>query len=92
MHTKAPLKMFDVPGLKVLTPASKWGVINALNYATQMDMPTVIFEQRSLYDIVPPDFETFEGVDWSIKPGPAPASRHLEAAYYGEKYEREGAF
>ena len=91
MHTKAPLRMFDVPGIDLFTPTSRTGIYVAMTNAVRTGNPTVILEQRHLYDAVPPKAQQHR-VYWSIPAGPAPASYPLETAYYGGKYEREGAF
>ena len=97
MHSKAPLGMFDVEGIALFTPKTEDALVYALTNAVRTGDPTVILEQRHLYEREARRHMS-EGtgmekpIDWSIKHGPAPASRHLEAAYYGEKYEREGAF
>ncbi len=92
-HTKAPLEMFDVLGLKVFTPANQDGITRAMNWAVKRDMPTVIFERRSLYDLEVSDMVSLSDVDWSIPRGPAPASRPLETAYYaGQTAGRQEAF
>ena len=91
MHTKAPLKMFDVPGIDLFTPTSVTGIHDAMTNAVRTGNPTVIMEQRHLYDSVPPQTQQHRAY-WSIPAGPAPASYPLETAYYGGKYEREGAF
>ena len=91
MHTKAPLRMFDVPGIDLFTPKSAQGIYDAMTNAVCTGNPTVIMEQRHLYDSVPPKTQQHR-VYWSIPAGPAPASYPLETAFYGGKYEREGAF
>lgn len=91
MHTKAPLRMFDVPGIDLFTPISVEGIHDAMTNAARTGNPTVILEQRHLYDTMPPKTQQHR-VYWSIPSGPAPASYPLETAYYGGKYEREGAF
>ena len=91
MHTKAPLRMFDVPGIDLFTPTSAAGIHDAMTNAVCTGNPTVIMEQRHLYDSVPPKTQQHR-VYWSIPAGPAPASYPLETAFYGGKYEREGAF
>ena len=91
MHTKAPLRMFDVPGIDLFTPTSVKGIQDAMTNAVRTGNPTVILEQRHLYDAVPPKSQKHR-VYWSIPAGPAPASYPLETAFYGGKYEREGAF
>ena len=92
MHTKAPLRMFDVPGIDLFTPTSVKGIHDAMTNAVRTGNPTVIMEQRHLYDTVPPVAQGYRVRFNDIPPGPAPASYPLETAYYGGKYEREGAF
>lgn len=94
MHTKAPIEMFDVPGIDVFTPSTRHGIRLAMNNAVDTGNPTVIFEQRSLYDL-----EVVEGgtgdllIDRTIPRGPAPASLPLETAYYKSwTGNRESAF
>ena len=91
MHTKAPLRMFKVPGIDLFTPTSLTGIRQAMWNSVNNGNPTVIMEQRHLYDTVPPKTQQ-RRVYWSIPAGPAPASYPLETAYYGGEYEREGAF
>lgn len=100
MHTKAPLEMFNVEGINLFTPTSRIDLRTAMTNASRTGNPTVIMEQRHIYDTEPPEYEAVHVADrmnniyvnWTIPRGPAPASRHLESAYYGETYEREGAF
>ncbi len=85
MHTKAPLEMFNVPGLALFTPRNLWGLIRAMNNAVNTGTPTVIMERRHFYDLEIPTSESpvwKDDVDWSIPRGPAPASRPLETVYY----------
>ena len=93
MHTKAPLGMFNVDGLSLFTPASREGIRKALTNAIRTGIPTVVMEERRLYDRVPPETQA-QAVDWFIPPGPAPASKKLEDAYYGyeDAPERSEAF
>ena len=91
MHTKAPLRMFDVPGIDLFTPVSVAGILESMYNAVRTGNPTVIMEQRYLYNTTPAIAQTAD-VYWGIPPGPAPASKYMEAAYYGGNYERDEAF
>ena len=93
MHSKAPLEMFNVDGLKLFTPTSIADIKRAMNYAVETGIPTVIMERRRLYDLDVANWETSnQDVDWVIKRGPAPASLPLEAAYYGRATPQTGGF
>ena len=92
-HSKAPLEMFNVEGLKLFTPTTTYDIKRAMNNAVTTGVPTVIMERRRLYDLDVPNWDTRrEDVDWTIKRGPAPASLLLEAAYYGRATAQTGGF
>ena len=93
MHTKAPLEMFNVEGLRLFTPSTIYDIKRAMNNAVTTGVPTVIMERRRLYDLDVPNWDTKrQDVDWTIKRGPAPASLNLEAAYYGRATAQTGGF
>lgn len=83
MHSKAPLEMWNVPGIDLFTPRSYHGIRRAYRNALATGNPTVIMERRRYYgQPLEEGDESEPRVDWTIPRGPAPASAPLEAAYY----------